>query len=451
MQSRVQNLWERLHTSYWFLPTVMVILAIGFSAATLALDHALEEKWANSQEWFWSGGAEGARALLSTIADSMMGAATVAFSITVVALTLATSQFGPRLLRNFMRDTGNQVVFGTFVGTFVYCLLILRAVRGGESEVVFLPHVSITCALVLALLGIAVLIYFIHHIASSLQAGNVVATVGEELMAGIARIYPEDLGEEPPNGASEPRLPDDFDERRFDVRATESGYVQTIAVDGLVEIAAANDLIIRLATAPGDFVSPDLVVAHAWPPDRCDARVAREIAASVLLGEIRTPTQDVEHGVHQLVEIAVRALSPSINDPSTASMCIDRLGAGLIQVAQRRLPSPHRYDRRCNLRVIAPMTTFRRITDAAFDAIRQYGGGSVAILIRLLDTIGQVAPFVRSAEDTRTLRAHAALIEEDGGSCVKNSRDLDRVREHYHEAIAALEATARRAAGRLAT
>ena len=171
----------------------MACLAVALALGAVELDKAATEDWLKRLSWIYSGGAEGASLLLGTVAGSMIAIAGTVFSMTLVALSLASSQLGPRLLRNFMRDTANQVVLGTFVATFVYCLLVLRTIRRGD-EVAFVPHLAVTIGVLLAIVSIGVLIYFIHHVSVSIQADEVVAQVGRELVDGIDRLFPGHLG-----------------------------------------------------------------------------------------------------------------------------------------------------------------------------------------------------------------------------------------------------------------
>jgi uncharacterized membrane protein len=172
-KTKLSKLWEALHSSYWFVPTLMVVIAIALAFAMLSLDRAGKSGPIESLGWIYTGGPDGARTMLSAIASSMITVAGTAFSITLVALTLASSQFGPRLLRNFMQDTGNQIVLGTFIATFIYCLLVLRTVRGDDYNV-FVPQLSVTVGIVLAIASIGVLIYFIHHASTTIQASHVI-------------------------------------------------------------------------------------------------------------------------------------------------------------------------------------------------------------------------------------------------------------------------------------
>ena len=194
MKLLLRKHWDSLRSSFWFVPATMAACAVALALASVSLDEAVTYEWIKAQGWAYTGGAEGASLVLSTIAGSMITITGVVFSMTLVALSLASSQLGPRLLRNFMRDRMNQVVLGTFVATFVYCLVVLRTIRRAD-EVLFVPHISVTFGVLLALVGLGVLIYFIHHVSVSIQADEVVARVGKELMAEIDRLFPEESGE----------------------------------------------------------------------------------------------------------------------------------------------------------------------------------------------------------------------------------------------------------------
>ena len=252
MRTRLTLWWELLRGSYWFVPTLMLVAGVALAAATLQIDYALGGRWP-AFAWLYSGNAAGARTVLGTVAGSMIGVAGVVFSITIVALTLASSQFGPRLLRNFVRDIGTQVTLGTFVATFLYCLLVIWTVRGGEPG--FAPFVSVTLAMGLAVTSLAVLIYYINHIAAQIQAPNVIAAVARDLAHTIDRLCPagDTLNDEPddssemPSGASA-AIPTDV-----------SGYLEAVSVDQLLELARNRDLVIRLCHRAGRWL---ITVAH---------------------------------------------------------------------------------------------------------------------------------------------------------------------------------------------
>lgn len=248
MKTKLFNLWRSFRYSYWFVPTAMTTISIALSLGTTSIDTVLPRNITDHFAWLYSGGPEGARSILSTVAGSMITTAGVVFSITIVVLSLTSSQFGPRLLGNFIRDTSTQVVLGTFIATFIYCLLTLRVVRSGDVDS-FVPHLSITFAFLLALAGTAVLIYFIHHISTSIQADSIITAVYRDLDAGIDRLLPEQLE----HGAGEPgrndvmaALPEEFDRDGWPIAAENSGYLQAIDYDGLSNAAIENDLILRL-------------------------------------------------------------------------------------------------------------------------------------------------------------------------------------------------------------
>jgi len=437
MKTRFLALWDALRSSLWFVPALMAAAAIGLSFATVALDEAIKHKVLENVGWLWAGGPEGARGLLSTVAGSMITVAGVVFSITIVALSLASSQFGPRLLRNFMRDTGNQVVLGTFIATFLYCLLVLRTVRGADGSE-FVPYVSITVALALAVASLGVLIYFIHHASVSIQVSTVIEVVDRELDAAIDRLFPEELGREVPEQQQpedKGEVPEGFEREVHPVAAITSGYLQAIDAGALMKVATERDLIFRVRHRPGRFVMPGGDLVLAWPGARVDQALGEQIRAAFILGSERTLTQDVEFALNQLVEVAVRALSPGMNDPFTAVSCVDRLGAALCRLATRVLPAPHRYDEDGNLRVIADVVTFAGAVDAAFTQIRQYGRTSMAVTVRLLDTIGGIAAYTRREEDRAALLRQAVMIERGGRETLSDEWDREEVEKHFQAVV----------------
>jgi len=429
MRTRLRHLWDVLTTGYWFVPTVMMLVAAGAAFLLLYIDRVMI---GGRVGWLYAGGADGAGTMLSTVAGSVITVAGVVFSITIAALTQASSQFGPRLLRNFMRDTANQVVLGTFVGTFIYCLLVLRTVHGTvEDGVEFVPQASVTVAVLLATASIAVLIYFIHHVSVSLQAPAVVAAVLKELEDLIARL-PDDQEGTAVTRAATNGLPSDFDAGACPVLSTKQGYVQAVDYDGLIGLAERFDLVFRLAYRPGEHVIEGTPLLHAWPAERCeDNEMAGRVNVAFICGRSATAEQDLEHGLRQMVEVAVRALSPGINDPFTAINCIDALGSSICAVARRGLPGPLRFDRRGKLRIVTPVTTFAGVVDTAFNQIRQYGRGSVAVTVRLLEVIAICGRQVVNDDQRQSLLRHAKMVYEDSQEAVWQPRDRDDVRARW--------------------
>ncbi|MGI8955639.1 MAG: DUF2254 domain-containing protein [Chthoniobacterales bacterium] len=436
MKTFFSTLWEKLRSNYWFVPTIMAVSATAFSFLTIHLDGVINAKWARTAGWLWAGGPEGARSVLSTIAGSTITVAGVVFSITIVALTLASSQFGPRLLRNFMSDRGTQIVLGVFVSTFLYCLLVLRTVRGIDTVTV-IPFLSVTCGILFGVASVGFLIYFIHHVPTSILAGTILGRVATELQSSIDRLYPEKYDADS-EAEETPRLPDNFEKEACLIRSKESGFIEAIADEDLVKFAAEEKLVIRMRRRPGDFVADGSALAEVWPADRCDEETAEHYRRSYFFGWHRTPTQDIEYAIDQLVEVAVRALSPGINDPFTAMTCLEWLGAALIQVGGRRIPSRYLYDEAGELRVVADTTDFAGIAASALNQIRQYGASSVGVVVLMLDMLARVAAELPRAEDRETLLGHAERIHHDGMSAAKNESDRHDIAEGFARAQRAL-------------
>jgi len=324
-----------------------------------------------------------------------------------------------------MRDTGNQVVLGTFVSTFIFCLLVLRTVRG-EHEQAFVPHASVTVAVLLATASIAVLIYFIHHVALTLQAPTVIANVSAELAAAIERMPRCDLvpGHLP---LAVPAATKDIDSNGFTLRANHDGYVQAVDFDGLISLAKEYGLVVQLRCRPGSFVIEQNPLAVVAPRERWDSALETKLGSKFILGDHRTDEQDLEYSVRQIVEVAVRALSPGINDPFTAMNAVDALAAGVSRAARHGLPAPWHFDNAGVLRVVAAVTTFGGLADAAFNQVRQYGRESVAVSLRLIEALTDCAGQCDETQRAVLLR-HAEMAYREAAASALGERDREALR-----------------------
>ncbi|HEY9734841.1 MAG TPA: DUF2254 domain-containing protein, partial [Trichocoleus sp.] len=364
--------------------------------------------------------------------------AATAFSITIVALQLASSNYGPRLLRNFMQDRGNQVVLGTFIATFIYCLLVLRTIRGEDYQL-FVPQVSVTVGVVLAILSIGVLIYFIHHASTIIQVSHIIAEVSHDLKQVTDRLFPENLGQSLQNqrdGSAD--IPPDFASAACPVLAQTTGYLQGIDEETLMRIACQHNLLLCVQARPGVFVVQQRPLVLVYPGDRISPKLEKQIRGAFLLGRDMTEQQDVAFPIEQLVEIALRALSPGINDPFTAIRCIDRISAGLAQLASREFPSPYRYDNLHQLRIVAEPVTFENLVDTAFTQIRHYGRSDRVVVARLLDAIATIASFTHHAKQRYALQQQVTTIWDSSQQHLSQKQDLEAVEKHYETALAAL-------------
>jgi uncharacterized membrane protein len=441
MKIKIRNFWYRLQASFWFLPALLAAAAILLSFATTAIDKAFLYRESARQWLIYSGGPDGARTVLSVIAGSMITVAGVVFSITIVVLSLASSQFGPRLIRNFMNVRANKMVLGTYVATFIYSVLVLRTVNAAVEEI-FVPNLSVTIAIVMSLLSLGVLIYFIHSVSESIQAQNIIARVRNDLDKTMDRIFPQKLDHE----EDLPRrpikrdydIPTTCDREVCQVKSESSGYLQAVDEDALMQIAIEENLLIHLGYRPGNFITRGSILVTVWPGEKADEKLSKKVNAVFIVGAERTLEQDVEFAVSQLVEIAVRALSPGINDPITAITCIDWLGASLCQLANRKMPSAHRYDEDNRLRVICKPFAFEGMVDAAFNMIRQNSQSVAAVSIHLLETIATVAAQTIRKEDRAALLRHAAMVAHGCKETLSADDDRKDLDKRYEAAVKTL-------------
>lgn len=439
--TRLRASWDYLRGTYWAVPSAMSVAAVLLSIGMIQLDQAATSRLLDRLSWVYTGGPEGARAVLSTIAASMITVAGVTFSITIVALTLASQQFGPRLLRNFLRDFGNQVVLGTFVSTFLYCLLVLRTVRGTDNGG-FVPQLAVTAGVALAMLSLGVLIFFIHHVATSIQASRIIANVAEDLEGAIDRLFPEAIGKDAAS-ADGPRASADGARKADGARtviARTTGYVQTIDADGLMSLAREHDLMVRVHARPGSFVRRGGVLLTVAPAPGQVHPNDKSFQDLFIIGSDRTGTQDVTFFIDQLVELAVRALSPGINDPGTARLCIDRLEHALCHLAGRHIPSTERYDDEGRLRVLACPLTFPDVVESAIDEIARYGRSSVSVTCRLLEAVRDVGSCVRREADRRALLRAATVIAAGVREAQLSVSDREMIARCHCAALDALQA-----------
>lgn len=432
MKIKAYTFWEKLSGSFWFLPIVMALSAMALAMAVLAIDRLNLPLLAE----IYAGSPDGVRSLLSTIAGAMISIAGLTFSITIATLALASSQLGPRLLDNFMRDRGNQVALGTFVSIFIYCLMVLRAVRSVE-EMVFVPHLSVTLAMVLVVISLGVLIYFFHHVSTTIQAQHVIGSIGRDLEASIERLFSSEYRTGPYEYKlrGEDDIPTDFEDKAVYIASAVSGYLQAIDYEALRKAASEEDILLRLVYRPGDFVAKGSEICAVYPDEGISEALEKSVRGAFTLGAGRLRIQDVEYALDQLVEIAVRALSPGVNDPFTAIGCLDQLGTTLSQLAERVIPSGYVYDPDGRLRVISDTVTFDGIVNAAFDQIRQHGRSDVAVTIRLLEVLAIILARTKTYSQRRALIRQAEMIKRGIEDAIPEENDRQDITERYDQVM----------------
>ena len=367
-----------VRNSYWLVPGLMATGGIVLAVVTVWLsaryDARLQE---NLGPWSVIRPA-GARAILATIAGSMITIAGVTFSVTTLAVSHATSNYGPRLFANFLKDRGSQVTLGTFVAAFVFCVAVLAIVSDGDGQQLFVPHLALFVAFLLALASVAMLIFFVQHAQQSLYVAEIIATLGARLARRVDKTFPRSIaqGESAPAASALPPVVQE-------VLAERSGYLQHIGGDTLIQFAREADCIVRLRCAPGDFVLQGAIVAEILA-DNAEPRDAATVVDALEFGSDKTTEQDSMFIVNQLAQVAIRSLSPGINDPFTANTCIDWLVAYLGLLGERREPSGARSDKDGVLRLIAPPITFDDAANHALDQLRPHACRSYGTLLHAL-------------------------------------------------------------------
>jgi uncharacterized membrane protein len=416
--------WKELLASFWFVPVLIIGLSIVLSIGLVTIDSYIKLSHDGWLRLFFVNSADSARSILATISGAMIGVAGTVFSVTLVALTLASSQFGPRLIKNFMYVRLNQVVLGSYISTYLYCLLVLNTIKDNDNYN-FIPSISILVAIFAAIMNIILLIVFIHQIAVSIQADKVISDISDLIARQVRTLFPERMGNELNNETV-------FDEdaafsaysRKTSIKSSKAGYLQYIDGERLMKIVTENDTLIKLYHRPGSFLVEGEEIAVLCSNQELEDEFLKNIPDQFIFGKTKTSQQDLEFSIHQMVEIAARALSPGVNDPYTAISCIDNLTATLCYLAKAKFPSKYRVDKDANLRVIAEVLDFEGVLDAAFNQIRQFSGGSTAVIIRLMEALKTIFNMVSTESHKNAVIKHAEMVYRRGKETIKEENDL---------------------------
>jgi uncharacterized membrane protein len=421
---RARILWADVRDSLWFIPALFTAAGVLLAVVLVNVERGPGFGLGPVERVVFSGGAEGARGVLSAIAGGLITVTGVVFSVTIVALQLASSQFTPRILRNFTADRANQVVLGVFIGTFTYTLLVLRTVYSAtDDRPGFIPQVAVTVAVALVLVSIGFLIFFINHAARSIQVAFILDRVAESTVQTVERIFPEQVGSPDPapppdpRGGGEPSAP---------VFANGSGYLQAVDGDALFALGKRTRAVLAMEPHVGDFVLEGDPLVRVWPPSAAeDPAVVKSVRKAFVLGPERTRDQDVEFGLIEISDIAVKALSPGINDPTTALRCIDRLSEILLLLGTRAEPRRWR-TREGRIHYVARDSTFERGASVAFGQITHFGADNPLIVWKLLDAISRLRGRVQ-ARHRDVLDEHRATLLRQARLATRDPEQLARL------------------------
>lgn len=436
-REHLRGFWEAVKTSLWFVPALMGAAAAALAGVASFVDRLIGDQPVEEVPLLvYVSTPDQARNLVSTLLSSMITMASLVFSITVVVLTLAASQFGPRLVRSFMGSRDTQVTLGLFVMTIVYCLLALVSLgwrHGGEDRTFGFATASV--AIALTLLSVGLLVFYIHSLARSIMSETVIDKVGRELDALIEEL--DEFGDPEPDPQS--LVPDAIHERGAFLGPSDSGYVQSIEFDSIAEAARNAGALVVLFFRSGDYVVADGKGIAVFPAEQATPELSEAIVGAILLGPHRTPMQDIDFSIRHLVEIAVRALSPGINDPYTALSVINRLSASLSEMMRRALPKAIFRDENGALRVLSPQPSYASTLAAAFNQIRQNGADKPVVAIHLFDAVMRIATHTRSEDQRRALEGQVDDVLEAAEAAIEHATDRENVRRRAAEARRAIE------------
>jgi uncharacterized membrane protein len=377
-----------------------IALVLGAIGAVLS---SLEESFSEIGSWipkvlFPSQEDPGvAQIILSSIATSIMTVVSIVFAILLMTLTLASTQFSPRILVGFVRDRTTQWTLGVFLGTFSYCMAALPAARALPHP--FVPAATVSGAMLLALGCVAWLIYFIYHVSQSISVNHIVDRIARETELVIEEYMPY---------AGSPFRLDDLEDDSLSkpdgvVLSRQSGYIRYVDINRLVALAREYGIWVRLERRVGHFVPAGVPIIRISKRDRVSPERELHLLAAIDMGPTRTMQQDVEFGIIQIVDIALRAMSPAINDPSTAISCVDQLSRIIICWLSRQPLKSKYYAPPHVLRLVVPWITFQGLIDTAFDQIRHYGIADLAVSLRLIRAFQDIASVTKRPDEQKLL------------------------------------------------
>ena len=416
---------ERLFGSLWFVPTLIILGGIGVAVGLTELDRAYRD---TGTDILFEGSPTSARTVMGTIGASVLAIIGVSVPLTIVALQLAAGQFSQRILRNFLTDRIVQIFLGVFVAVFAYSLLVLRVISDADvAEDAFVPNMSITAGVLASLLSLGLFVVFINHIMDLIQLSNIIQNISTETQASMLSLYPEPVGT---SGDAQP-IPPPPDDARF-IPANKSGYLQAVDGEALFHVARDRAATVWIRRLPGAFCSEGSALFAVVGLEAND-ETAHELNHHVQIGGYRTVENDALFGIRQIVDVAARALSPGVNDPTTAVQCLDYLQSLLITLTQRAFPSPVRADDSGTERLIVTQPDFHDYVAEAFDQVREFGEGNVAVTRRLIEAVGEVLG--KTEGDRREcLVRQMQLTLEGARRSVKEPADLEaleRIAAHH--------------------
>jgi uncharacterized membrane protein len=419
---RAEIQWDRIRSGVWQLPVAMMLAGVLLFQAMVWLDSVLGEDDLLRVLWAHSGTGDDARNLLSVLVSAMMTMATLVFSMTIVSLSVAASQFGSRLVRSYVRDTKSKVTLGIFAMTIIYLLLALRVVSG-EMPAAAVPHVTVTLGLVLSVICVMAMVVLLHMVAHAIVVDEVIRRVGADLEESIRSMPRKAEGV----AAPAPSPPEAFPGSKHPLLAASEGYIEAVRYERLAKIGQERNVFVSLMLMAGDFVAKGdrMGTFHVAGAAGGVDELGSELAACVLIGKERTPVQDLAFSIRHLVDVALRALSPAINDANTARVVIDRLRGALTRLFQRQLPAGRYADEKGIVRVVARRHTYVDHIAHALDPIRHSATSQPVVVVTLLESL---AKLMAHTSDPAVLRFMMEQAEITAAASAGAPHDLASIR-----------------------
>lgn len=406
------QLWDRLQSSYWFLPMVSAVVMAVLAHVLLRIDFVTDSTQFRHSYLVVQADTDALRSLVVSLAATTLTTGGIVFTLLTLPLSIVVAQFGSRLVRVYLRDRTTQVVLATFAGTFIYCVVLALAMPAANVEP-DPPVLSATFALFLSVVCFASLVVLVHHIGVTLQAPNIVAAASRDLQSVVASVVEQSRRELAFGNRDDTQaLSEQIEREGKPIRANRVGYVQFVDVERLLPQAARRDLMLRLVHNPGDFVETGDLLAYVWPPERVPPWYMSMVQRSFYVGNQRMPNQDMVYAVNQVMEVGVRALSSAINDPYTAMTALDHIAAGLGAYAENVFDHSGYFDGKGKLRVLYTPTNFSDLVDAAYELPRLSIGNNKVLYLHLLEGIASIARRTENPTRLAALLEHVSLVEK---------------------------------------
>lgn len=453
LPDRLRNLWQQLIGSYWFIPTACVIIGILLAPLLVTIDQYFDRETVREITFAFTGNDDAARAIMTAIAGAVLGVAGTTFSITIAVLSMASSQFGPRLLRNFLTDTPNQFVLGAFIGTFSYSLLVLKSIH--KYDVAFgVPQLAVTFAIIMAIICALLLVYFVQHMVHAIQASHVIQDASNDAVKNIHYWYSDHCD------IQHQRDIECLDVDKFHtwlatpIYPPSSGYVQQLYVESLITLTQDYGGVVQIHINIGDYVTDQNIIGYFYRrpadhpdnqqktvlphlivvPRAPDGEFWQRFANCIRLEKRLAHSNDISYSLGQMTEIAVRALSPGTNDPKTAVNCVQSLTSCLSIMMRHQPPSPYHFhittqhqkantdtpktmvqeQRSATLALVTHMPTIADFIDMSLGEIRRYAATDLMVLKALGQAMVNLNYACVNHAQQQTLLHELNLIERAG-------------------------------------